>query len=64
MVSRQVTRSVVVAVAENLGLVAVRSCEDQKLMLKSLNAVKVVSAMAVLSVGTKCVYKFVTESPR
>ena len=48
----------------NLVPVADQFCADQKLMLKSSNAVKVVSAMVVLLADTKCVYKFVTESPR
>jgi hypothetical protein len=64
MVSPLATRSVAAVVVENLVPVADQFCADQKLMLKSSNAVKVVSAMVVLLADTKCVYKFVTESPR
>jgi hypothetical protein len=64
MVSLQATRSAAVVVAENLVQVAGQFCAVQKWMLKSSNAVKVVSAMVVRLADTKCVYKFVTESPR
>jgi hypothetical protein len=62
MVNRLAIRSVVVAAVENLVLEAAQRCADQRLMLKSLNVAKGVSAMVAQSVGTRCVYKFVTES--
>ena len=55
----------VVAAAEaNLVPVAAQHCVVQRLMQKSSNVAKDVSATVVRSVGTKCVYKFAMVSLR
>jgi hypothetical protein len=62
MVNRQAIRSVVAAAEGNLVPVAAQHCVVQRLMQKSSNVAKDVSAMVDPSVGTKCVYRFVMES--
>jgi len=64
MVNHLATRSVVVVVEESLAPVVAQHCVVQRLMQKSSNVAKDVSATVVRSVGTKCVYKFAMVSLR